>query len=353
MNKFAFIVNPIDIHNIHQYFPLSRLAPTIFIEKILYSLPPFKLHHIKDIRSLTGEKIEGYFIACPLLTKQMLELEEEFVIKRIMSSVCLAKELGVDIVGLGALTGIIGDGGVRVAEKMQIPITNGASLAAAAILETIEKAAALKKVKLSEAKVVIVGGTNAIGQNCAYALLNRVSSITLIGKKRERLTDLKNFLLQQGTFTKIDWTVTKVEAAIMSADIIIFTTSAIEIPFKATLNCLKKGVIISDIPAPRNIPNEIPQKRNDILVIDGAAIIPPYRVKFPIKSPLGNDSIYACMAETMTLTFEKRFQENFSIGFKPNLGKVKEISDLAKKHGFEVSFTSFGKPIQDEYATIR
>jgi hypothetical protein len=45
---------------------------------------------------------------------------------------------------------------------------------------------------------------------------------------------------------------------------------------------------------------------------------------------------YACMAETMILTLEGRF-ECFSLGREMNIKKVEEIAKLAQKHGFKLS----------------
>ena len=49
----------------------------------------------------------------------------------------------------------------------------------------------------------------------------------------------------------------------------------------------------------------------------------------------------------MILAFEGKTQDDFSIGFKPDLNKVTQIRELAAKHGFEIKFTSFGAPISE------
>jgi fatty aldehyde-generating acyl-ACP reductase len=345
MSKFAFILNPVNIQNVHDYFPISKITPQALVKIVLRLLPPFSLHYVNNLRSAQGAEIDGCFIVCPMLSKQVLVFKEEFVLKKILKSVKLGELSGAKVIGLGALMGIIGGGGQLVAEKSPVAVTTGSSLASAAILETVKRAADLRKVDLSKAKVVIVGATNAIGQNCALGFLNMVDTIFLIAKNAERLTELKDFLFTQKSTTKIMESGLALETVIKDADIVIFTTSAIEVPFTTTVNSLKKNAIVCDIPSPRNISKELCEMRKDVLIIDGAVIDPPKTARIGLKLSLKNDLIFACMAETMILAFEGKTQEDFSTGFKPNLNKVAEIKALAAKHGFEIKFTSFGIPI--------
>lgn len=342
MDKFAFVLNPFDMQNIHDYVFISKLSPQWLIKIILRILPPFKIHHVKNLRSTQGNVIDGCFIVCPLLSKQVLAMKEETVLNKILKAVRVGERMGAKVIGLGALMGIAGKGGQITAKKTSMSVTTGSSLASAAILETLERAADLQKINLSTAKVAIVGATNAIGQNCALGFLNRTDTIFLLAKNAERLAELKQFLATQKSKTNVIDKGLALDTVIQESDIIIFTTSAIEVPFTATVNNLKKNAIICDIPSPRNIPEEICVLRKDILVIDGAVIEPPETAQIRLKLPLKEGFIYACMAETMILAFEGKTQEDFSVGFKPDFKKVAQIKSLAAKHGFKIKFTSFG-----------
>lgn len=345
VNKFAFVLNPFNIQNVHDYCFLSRLASHVLIKVILRLLPPFKIHHAKNLRSATGAQIEGSFIVCPLLSKQVLAMNEDVVLNKILKAVRIGERSGAKVIGLGALMGIAGKGGQVIAGQTPVAITTGSSLATAAILETLDRAAALRKVDLTKAKVAIVGATNAIGQNCALGFLNKADTIFLLAKNAERLTDLKEFLVAQKSKTNIVNKGLALESVIKDADIIIFTTSAIEVPLAATTGNLKQGAIICDIPSPRNISKDICDRRKDILVIDGAVIEPPPTAQLGLKLPIKDGFIYACMAETMILAFEGQTQDDFSTGFKPDLDKVSQIKALATRHGFTIKFTSFGLPV--------
>jgi len=54
---------------------------------------------------------------------------------------------------------------------------------------------------------------------------------------------------------------------------------------------------------------------------------------------------YACMAETMILALEGRF-EDYTVGKDIGIERVKEIAALARKHGFRLSgFRSFEREV--------
>ena len=345
MNKFAFVVYPLNFQNIHDFCSISKLFSPAVVKTVLRILPPFEIHHAKNLRSTQGKEIEGCFIVCPLLSKQILAMKEEAVLNKISKAVQLGERNGAKIVGLGALMGIAGKGGQVIAQNSHAAITTGSSLASAAILETLEKAAILRNVDMTKTKVAIVGATNAIGQICAQGLLDRVETIFLSAKNTERLAELEKYLTAQKSKTIIMNSGLELNSVIKEADIMIFTTAAIEVPLAATTANLKRGAIICDIPSPRNISKEIAEQRKDILVIDGAVIEPPETVRIGLKLPIKDGFIYACMAETMILAFEDKTQDDFSTGFKPDLHKVAHIKELAAKHGFKIKFTSFGLPI--------
>jgi hypothetical protein len=63
---------------------------------------------------------------------------------------------------------------------------------------------------------------------------------------------------------------------------------------------------------------------------------------------------YACMAETMILALEGRY-ENYTLGKEISLAKVNEINQMARRHGFKLGgFRSFEKAVTpDMIAAIK
>ena len=60
-----------------------------------------------------------------------------------------------------------------------------------------------------------------------------------------------------------------------------------------------------------------------------------FSTDFGVDTGLPKDMVYACVAETMLLTFEMQFV-NYSLGDNINPDKMEEIADIAVRHGFEV-----------------
>jgi len=344
MDRFGFVVHPNSLSNIYGFFPFSRLFPNSWINKTLMRLPPFTISHIKGIRSATGTEVEGYFIVCPLLSKQILELDEALVVKKVLAAAMIAKRFEVGMLGLGGLAGTVGEGGRIIGVQAGLPVTNGTTYAGCAVIETILRAAEIKHLRSENVKVAIIGATNSIGKICASVLSKEVACISLAAKNQQRLADFAEKLKKESP-AAVENAATDVNAAIKDADIVIFTTTAIEVSPAIDIWNLKNGAIICDIPVPRNIVQATVRERPDLLVIDGAAIEPPCEIKLKMDAGLAGNQIYACMAETMILTMEGRF-ENFSFGWEPSLEKLEDISALAQKHGFKPAFTSFGRKIQ-------
>jgi predicted amino acid dehydrogenase len=72
----------------------------------------------------------------------------------------------------------------------------------------------------------------------------------------------------------------------------------------------------------------------------------PVNFNFDFGFPPGK--AYACMAETIALALEGRF-EDYTVGKEISLQHVEEISQIAEKHGFKLSgFRSFESPVTME-----
>jgi hypothetical protein len=98
----------------------------------------------------------------------------------------------------------------------------------------------------------------------------------------------------------------------------------------------------------------VAQRRDDVLVIEGGVVDVPGRVDFGFNFGFPPGQAYACMAETMVLAMEGRY-ESYSLGRELSLARVAEISDLADRHGFRLSgFRSFERMVSEqEIAEIR
>ena len=76
--------------------------------------------------------------------------------------------------------------------------------------------------------------------------------------------------------------------------------------------------------------------RDDIFVIDGGMVDVPGPVDFYFNFGFPPGKVYACMAETMALAQEGRFEE-YKPGKHITQAHVEEFSAIARKHEFRLS----------------
>ena len=94
--------------------------------------------------------------------------------------------------------------------------------------------------------------------------------------------------------------------------------------------------------------------RDDILVIDGGMVDVPGPVNFHFNFGFPPGKAYACMAETIALALEGRFEDD-TLGKHLTRERVEEIDAIAKKHGFRLSgFRSFEREVtEQQIETVR
>jgi hypothetical protein len=102
---------------------------------------------------------------------------------------------------------------------------------------------------------------------------------------------------------------------------------------------VKPGCVITDVARPLDLPASDVAKRPDVLVIESGEIDLPTKVKGLKSIGLPPNVIYACLAETIVLALEGRF-EVFTVGRDTEWEKVKEIYKLGLKHGMKLAAIS-------------
>jgi len=329
VETFAFLVHPINIEQLKNFWPLTKFIPNFFLNPFLKKIPPFKVSCIKNVRSVTGRETEGYIIACPLLPKQILKLKEKFVLNRIIQAGRLAQDLGAKIVGLGGYTSVVADKGITVAKNLNIAVTTGNSYTVALVIESIRKGCQIMNIDLKKARVAIIGATGSIGDASTRMLANEVSEIVITARHKDKLEALKDRVSKISPCRII--IEENAHIAIRNADIVIVTTSTPDALIDASE--LKLGSVACDVSVPKNISGRN-KERKDVFIFDGGLATYPGNIDFGANTELPEGQIYGCLAETMILVLDSRF-ENFSLGNDLDLEKINKIQKLAKKHGFE------------------
>ena len=347
MDSFAFIIHPIHPkRDVSRKYPLlGKYLTERQINFFSTFFPPVYISEIEGITSkATGKQIQGWFLACPLTPTRMVELPEKTVYRKIIEAGRLAERLGAKTLGLGAFTSVIGDAGITIANELDIPVTTGDSYTVAIAVQATQKAAQKLEIPLQNATAAVVGATGAIGQVCAHKLAEKVSELYIIGQRKPALEVLREQIQSVTGLSNIHIS-TEVDD-IKKTHLIITVTSAIG-PIIHPEH-LQSGSIICDVARPRDVSTRVAAVRDDVLVIDGGMVDVPGSVDFHFDFGFPPGKAYACMAETMALALEGRF-EDYTLGKDLRLEQVNEIEAIADKHGFRLSgFRSFEKAVTDE-----
>lgn len=346
---FSFIIHPLDIEDIFRKFKFMRSWPESFVKAVMRRVPPILTSNITGVRS-PHSSVEGCFMGVTLTSEQMLELPPEVTISKVIAAGRKAAKMGARIIGLGAMTAVVGDAGITVARNLDIAVTTGNSYTVATALQGTEKAAEMMGIDLDKAEVAVLGASGSIGSACARILARRVNYLTLIARNIPPLEKLAARIKDDcGLAVKVT---SNVKDALRRADVIVAVSSAADALIEA--QDLKPGAVVCDVARPRDVSVKVAQQRDDVLVIEGGAVEVPGNVNFNFNFGFPPKLAYACMAETMILALEKRY-ENFSLGRDMTVEQIDEISALAVKHGFKLAgFRSFEKTVtKDMIAGIR
>ena len=344
-DSFAFIIHPINPQrDVSRKYPTLGKFPVWLIDFLSLFFPPVYISEINGIESqVNGRTAQGWFIACPLTPTRMISLPPQVVYRKIIQTGRFAERLGAKILGLGAFTSVIGDGGITIAKNLDIPVTTGDSYTIAVAVKAIHEAAKIMGNPLKQATVAVIGATGAIGAVSAEMLAPDARKMLLIGRRQEKLTQVAAKVRAAGCH---DVTISDKIDLIKQAHLIITVTSALDTIIKP--QHLRQGAVVCDVARPRDISREVAKQRPDILVIEGGMVKVPGAVDFGFDFGFPPQMAYACMAETMALVLERRY-ESFTLGKDIKLSQVLTIDKIAERHGFTLSgFRSFERAIANK-----
>lgn len=345
MDNFAFIIHPIDPkRDVQRKFPvLGKVLPVPAIDFFSRFFPPVYISHITGVRSqATGKEIEGWFVACPFTPQRMMTLPPNTVYRKITATAKFAQKLGARLVGLGAYTSVVGDGGLTISRSVDCPVTTGDSYTVAVAVEAVKQAAERMAIDRAQATAAIVGATGTIGAVAAELLAQDVPHIILIGRQADRLAQVKAKCEAAGAQVQITFELN----ALRTADLVLTVTSALEAIIQP--EHLKSGAVVCDVARPRDVSTTVAAQRHDVLVIEGGMVEVPGDVDFHFDFGFPPRMAYACMAETMALALDGRY-ESYTLGKDITVEQVTAIEHIARRHGFKLGgFRSFERAVTAE-----
>jgi len=336
--RFAFLFHPLTVANYadadaslqglteHQ---LGKLATCVS-----ENFDPFVVGHA-TLESATGKKAYGEFIVVPHTAEELTRLPHRDAIAEIRQAAELARDRGARIIGLGGFVSVVTRGGLYLKGTGLPALTTGNSYTSVAGKLSIEATLAQQGRSLEESVVSIVGATGSIGRALALMLSRQVRKLILIGNPShpaESRRRLSKIAAEAGAAN----IVTTCNAAewLPQSDVIVTATSAVKELVRS--EHLVPGAIVCDISRPSNISSALRDARPDVTIIDGGVIRLWGDSALSFRIDLDPGHAYACMAETMLLALEHRYEDT-SLGLDLDLKQVLEFETLARRHGFQVA----------------
>jgi len=329
VERFGFIIHPLDVRkDVARRFPAISRLPLAWIDFISGFFPPVCLSHVTGIRSDLGAEAEGWLVACPLTPRAMKKAPLRRVYRQIIRAGRLAERLGARIVGLGALTSAVGDAGASVSRGLSIPVTTGNSYTVAVTCHAIHSIAQRIGKPLSDLSLAVLGATGSIGSACAWRLYGKAGRLILVGRDADAVGRLVQDLHQSGVGHAEGRTDL---VSLREADVIVSATNSAGPLIRP--EHLRAGSIVYDLALPPDVSAAVHALGVNVTVVKGGDAIVPGDVDFRFHFGLPPRHAYACMAETIALALEGRY-ESFTLGRAISPAQIAEIADIARRHGF-------------------
>lgn len=345
--KCSFVIHPLSASQIWAqpgFEWMNRMPKPVrnAAETLAAHLPFHRYGQITGIQShYNGKQVVCELLAMKGTPRELVKMNESLLYQRLIQCSEYSAKTGSKIMGLGAYTKVAGDGGVTVAQQSPIPVTTGNSYSSASTLWSARKA--FEKIRpdlrrnadgLYPIRAMVIGATGSIGRVTSFLLAENVTELILAATQSNKLLELQSAVQEKHPSCKIRIT-TNAELEVSSADLIITTTSN---RGRKLLNVqkIKSGAVVCDCSRPLDFTREDVLSRPDVLFIESGEITLPGNIHLSKPIGLRGKAVYACLAETILLTLEGRY-EAFSYSRVISPEKVKEIYKLGLKHGFELS----------------
>ena len=402
IGRFAFLIHPTCLDDLYACGPgaFARLTAgqQINWQRWITSWSqrhhePGIAYHLPSMRSHAGGFVEGWLIGIPLTPQQMMRLrvrEREVLLDQCLE---IARDLEVDMLGLGAFTSIVSRAGSDLVGR-GVNITTGNSLTAMAAAESLRMMARRHGRDLARDEVAVVGAAGSVGRLACKRLARSSGRLTLFGNPanpgslrklralagelcRDALLRIAEGELGGLAATLLPFSHRLVDAcraalaapgadthcallervqglawqARVPAPVAVTTDLAGELPripfvVSATsqgsgfidASMLAPGAIVCDAARPADVVANIRDARPDVCVYEGGLMHLPEAVTFGRRNVVGCEpgTGLACLSETIVLTMSGE-RRDFSIGAEPPLQDAERVFRLARLHGFEVA----------------
>lgn len=297
--RFVFLIHPRDEWDAIQHFSFFRYIPRSFLRWILWNIWPLRIH--KVIVHSPTDVFFGWTVAVPLTASMMLQ-GREYAKRKIQDAVRLGEGLGAKIIGLGALTPSITNGGAELLAQSNVYITNGYTTTVFFIASTVEKL--IKDFRLDPRKITlgVLGAAGSVGSATVQSLVSKYTFAQVLmfdlERKKEKLFDLRADVAKK---TDAQFEICYNLRRTVEAHILITATNAAD--FVLRTEHLSPGTIIVDDAQPSDVDPDVVRAREDVVVLEAAIVHSDMVTVVHNKELLDHHDLFSCLAESVLLSF--------------------------------------------------
>jgi len=330
---FAFLVHTRNIHDVYRKYPFMKILPKRMVLIIARHMWPVVVSEVTGLKSLkTGQEVRGVIIGFLMTAHQMME-DRKLALKRIMDSTILAKKMGANIIGLGALTSSLSRGGLDIVNKIDVNVTTGHAYTAHTVASNVFRVIQMFNLPKDHIRVGVVGASGSVGSTTALLLVREgIEHIHLLEVERKisKMDSVIHTLKKINP--KTEFTLSSDMFSLRTMDIIVTATNA---PEAVLYNKhIKPGAIVIDDAQPSDVAPEV-LENEDVLVLEAGVVHTPHvdnHFKFGLKDKYDN---FCCLCEIMILAANE--WEGHYVVNRANLHLIDKIVDMSNGLGFRLA----------------
>jgi predicted amino acid dehydrogenase len=342
---FAFLVHSRDVRDFYRKFPFSKKLPKKLLEWILFHMWPITVSRVTGLHTLSdGREIFGYIIGIPMTAKQMMT-QRKAALRKIRRAVVLARNYGLQLIGLGGLTSSLSKGGLDLLDiASDISITTGHAYTAVNVTENIFKVAQLFNLPKTT-PVAVVGASGSIGATTAKILARDGFTHFLLIDTQHKSDNLTSLIHELKILNpSVDISCSHSLADVAGYTLVVTATNAPEALI--TTDVATPGMIIIDDAQPSDIHPDV-LKLPDVLSLEAGVVHTPHIYSHFNMNLKHADDNFCCMAELLLLA--AREHTGHYVINRATLAHVDEIKALGEQLGFRTGeFQNFMEKIPHE-----
>lgn len=292
---------------------------------------------VAHLRTSTAQRqaVEGWLMAVPSLPETLIEAQDDAV-RDLCAAVRACADRGARVVGLGALTALVGAHGRALEAVAAVPVTSGTALTSWAAVETLRLSDA-RGLRAPHAPVALLGLPGPAALGITRLLVSQGYTVDAIvpspPRALERQLDALNAqgpgVVQLGPCPY---------AALQAGRLLIAASTT---GGRLSYARLPQGAVVIDVAEPVDVLYDVPH-REDVLILDGELIDLPGPLSgsqpwtWVYERVTGQrGALFACFVEPMIVAAAGEMSLA-GVGRDVPLNRIQALGDAALRLGFGV-----------------